>query len=123
MRLAALANMHEPPQLGADERDALRETLFWLSYDGIREAVATAREEVAAGKGLTEERIRAEVAAPKRSRRPPRLSSRQLLCELGMAYCLVLLLRLWKLPVDFSKIERSRHRRVVGAARYAIFLR
>jgi antitoxin YefM len=46
--------------IGADEWDALQETLFWLSPDGNREAVATAREEIAAGKGLTEAQIRAE---------------------------------------------------------------
>ena len=53
--------------IGADEWDALQETLFWLSQDGNREAVATAREEIAAGEGLTEEQIRAEFAVPKRS--------------------------------------------------------
>jgi hypothetical protein len=41
--------------------------LFWLSQDGNREAIATAREEIAAGKGLTEEQIRAEFGVPKRS--------------------------------------------------------
>ncbi len=53
--------------IGADEWDALQETLFWLGQDGNREAVATAREEIAAGKGLTEEQIRAEFGVPKRS--------------------------------------------------------
>ena len=41
--------------------------MFWLSQDGNREAVATAREEIAAGKSLTEDQIRAEFGVPKRS--------------------------------------------------------
>jgi PHD/YefM family antitoxin component YafN of YafNO toxin-antitoxin module len=45
----------------------LQETLFWLSQDRNREEVATAREEIAAGKGLTEEQLRAEFGIPKRS--------------------------------------------------------
>jgi antitoxin YefM len=53
--------------IGADEWNALQETLFWLSQDRNREEVATAREEIAAGNGLTEEQLRAEFGIPKRS--------------------------------------------------------
>ena len=53
--------------IGVDEWDALQETLFWLSQDGNREAIATARDQIAAGEGLTEEQIRAEFGVPKRS--------------------------------------------------------
>ena len=53
--------------VSADEWDALQETLFWLSQDGNREAVAAAREEIARGEGLTEDQIRAEFGVPKRT--------------------------------------------------------
>jgi len=53
--------------IGADEWDTLQETLFWLSQDGNREAVATARGEIAAGEGLTEQQIRVEFGVPKHS--------------------------------------------------------
>jgi antitoxin YefM len=51
--------------IGADEWDALQETLFWLSQDGNREALETAREELAAGDGVTEAQIRTEFGVPK----------------------------------------------------------
>jgi antitoxin YefM len=53
--------------IAADDWDSLQETLFWLSQDAHREALETAREEIAAGDGLTEEQIRAEFGAPNRS--------------------------------------------------------
>jgi antitoxin YefM len=53
--------------IGVDEWEALQETLFWLSQGDNREAVASAREEIAAGTGLTEAQIRAEFGVPKRS--------------------------------------------------------
>jgi prevent-host-death family protein len=53
--------------IGAGEWDALQETLFWLSQDGNREAVAAARVEIANGEGLTEQQIRAEFGVPKRT--------------------------------------------------------
>jgi prevent-host-death family protein len=53
--------------VGVEEWEALQETLFWLSQDDNRDAVAAARKELAAGEGLTEEQIRAEFGAPKRS--------------------------------------------------------
>lgn len=53
--------------IGVDEWDALQETLFWLSQEGTRDAVAAARAEIAAGDGLTEEQIRAQFKVPKRT--------------------------------------------------------
>jgi antitoxin YefM len=51
--------------IGAADWEALQETLFWLSQEGNRDAVAGAREEIAAGQGLTEEQIQAEFGTPK----------------------------------------------------------
>lgn len=53
--------------IGIDEWEALQETLFWLSQDDSRATIAQARAELANGEGLTEEQIRAEFGAPKRS--------------------------------------------------------
>jgi prevent-host-death family protein len=53
--------------IGVAEWEALQETLFWLSQEGNRDAVATARREIAEGKGLTEEQIRAEFGVAKRT--------------------------------------------------------
>ena len=52
--------------IGAEEWEALQETLFWLSQPKIREDLAQARKDVAEGQGLTEEQIRAEFGVPKR---------------------------------------------------------
>lgn len=52
--------------IGADEWDALQETLFWLSQPGIREDVAQARREYAAGETFAEEQVRATLSLPKR---------------------------------------------------------
>ena len=52
--------------IGAEEWESLQETLFWLSQPGIREDIAQSREEIAAGRGLTEEEIRAEFGVPRK---------------------------------------------------------
>lgn len=52
--------------VAVEEWEALQETLFWLSQDDNRDAVAAARKELADGEGLTEEQIRAEFGVPKR---------------------------------------------------------
>ena len=52
--------------IGADEWESLQETLFWLSQSGIQESVQAARQEVASGKGLSEEQIRAEFGVAKK---------------------------------------------------------
>jgi antitoxin YefM len=46
--------------VGADEWESLQETLFWLSQPGIRETIAEANDDVAAGRVFTEDQIRAE---------------------------------------------------------------
>ena len=53
--------------IGVDEWEALQETLFWLSQEGSRETIAEARAEIASGKGMSEEQIRAEFGIPKRT--------------------------------------------------------
>jgi antitoxin YefM len=54
--------------VGADEWESLQETLFWLSQPGIREDLAQAREDIAAGRGAGEDEIRAEFGVPRRDR-------------------------------------------------------
>jgi antitoxin YefM len=53
--------------IGIDEWEALQETLFWLSQEDGRDTIAQARAELANGKGLTEEQMRAEFGVPKRT--------------------------------------------------------
>ncbi|WP_305884497.1 hypothetical protein [Pseudarthrobacter humi] len=45
--------------------EALQESLFWLSQPNIREVLARAQQDIADGKGLSEEQIRAEFGVPK----------------------------------------------------------
>lgn len=52
--------------IGTDEWESLQETLFWLSQSGIREDVAQAKTEIAAGEGFSEEEIRAQFGVPNR---------------------------------------------------------
>jgi antitoxin YefM len=51
--------------IGVDEWEALQDTLFWLSHKDGPGTIAKARAELADGKGLTEEQIRAEFGVPK----------------------------------------------------------
>lgn len=53
--------------IGADEWESIQETLFWLSQPGIREFVAEAEADVAAGLTYGEDEIRAEFGVPRRS--------------------------------------------------------
>ncbi|MHA7306443.1 type II toxin-antitoxin system Phd/YefM family antitoxin [Arthrobacter sp. TMN-49] len=55
--------------IGADEWEALQETLFWLSQDGIREDLAQAKADIAAGNTFSEAQIRAEFSQPIRQKR------------------------------------------------------
>lgn len=50
--------------IGMDEWESLQETLFWLSQPGIRASIGEAIADVAAGRVLTQEQIRAEFNAP-----------------------------------------------------------
>ncbi len=53
--------------IGIDEWESLQETLFWLAQPGIRDSIAAARADIAAGEGRGEEQIRAEFGVPKRA--------------------------------------------------------
>jgi len=53
--------------IGADEWESIQETLFWLSQPGIRETIAAAQDDIAAGRTHSEDKIRAEFDAPKRA--------------------------------------------------------
>ncbi len=52
--------------VGFDEWESLQETLYWLSQPGIRDAVAEADADIAAGRTSSEDDIRAEFGAPRR---------------------------------------------------------
>jgi antitoxin YefM len=52
--------------VGFDEWESLQETLFWLSQPGIRDAVAEADADIAAGRTYSEDDIRAEFGVPRR---------------------------------------------------------
>lgn len=54
--------------IGTDEWESLQETLFWLSQPGIRESVAEAESDVADGRTLGEDEIRAKFGVAKRGR-------------------------------------------------------
>ena len=54
--------------IGMDEWESLQETLFWLSQPGIRESIAEATADVAAGRIHTQDQIRAEFNVPTRDR-------------------------------------------------------
>jgi prevent-host-death family protein len=52
--------------IGADEWESIQETLFWLSQPGIRETIAEAEGDIAAGRTHGEDEIRAAFGVPKR---------------------------------------------------------
>jgi antitoxin YefM len=52
--------------VGFDEWESLQETLYWLSQPGIRDAVAEADADIAAGRTYSEDDIRAEFGTPRR---------------------------------------------------------
>jgi antitoxin YefM len=52
--------------VGADEWESLQETLYWLSQPGIRESIAEADDDVAAGRTYGEDEIRTEFGVPRR---------------------------------------------------------
>lgn len=51
--------------IGFDEWESLQETLYWLSQRGIRDAVAEADTDIAAGRTYGEGEIRAEFGLPR----------------------------------------------------------
>ncbi|MGO9099697.1 MAG: type II toxin-antitoxin system Phd/YefM family antitoxin [Mycobacterium sp.] len=52
--------------VGFDEWESLQETLYWLSQPGIRDTVAEADADIAAGRTYSEDDIRAEFGVPRR---------------------------------------------------------
>ncbi|WP_448072270.1 type II toxin-antitoxin system Phd/YefM family antitoxin [Georgenia yuyongxinii] len=53
--------------VSADEWQAIQETLFWLSQDGVREEVERGRAEDEAGRTLSEAQVRARLGRPTRA--------------------------------------------------------
>ncbi len=51
--------------VGADEWEALQETLYWLSQHHIVEDIAQARNDFAADRGLNEDQVRALLGIPR----------------------------------------------------------
>ena len=54
--------------IGSDEWESIQETLFWLSQAGVRDTLAEADADVAAGRTHGEAAIRAEFGVPQRER-------------------------------------------------------
>jgi antitoxin YefM len=52
--------------MSADDLESLHETLYWLSKPGIRESIAEAEREYAAGETTAGEGLRAEFGLPRR---------------------------------------------------------
>lgn len=50
--------------IAADEWESIQETLFWLSEPGIREDVAQAEQDVALGKTVGSQELRARYGLP-----------------------------------------------------------
>jgi antitoxin YefM len=53
--------------VGADEWESLQETLYWLSQPGLKESIAEAEADIAAGRTFGEDEIRAEFGVPRRT--------------------------------------------------------
>jgi antitoxin YefM len=54
--------------IGFEEWESLQETLYWLSQPGIRDAIAEADADIAAGKTYGEDEIRSEFGVPQQHR-------------------------------------------------------
>ena len=50
--------------MSADDLESLHETLYWLSKPGIRESIAQAEREYAAGETISGDEVRAEFGLP-----------------------------------------------------------
>ncbi|MEO6500926.1 MAG: type II toxin-antitoxin system Phd/YefM family antitoxin [Jatrophihabitantaceae bacterium] len=50
--------------MSADDLESLHETLYWLSKPGIRESIAQAQHEYAAGETISGDELRAEFGLP-----------------------------------------------------------
>ena len=53
--------------MGADDLEALEETLFWLSQPGLRDELAEAAESEAVGGGMDEAQLRTALGHPARA--------------------------------------------------------
>jgi hypothetical protein len=53
--------------VGADEWESLQETLYWLSQPRLKESIAEAEADIAAGRTFGEDEIRAEFGVPRRT--------------------------------------------------------
>ncbi len=51
--------------IGFEEWETLQETLYWLSQPGIRDAIAEADTDIAAGRTYGEGEIRSEFGVPR----------------------------------------------------------
>ena len=54
--------------IGSDEWESIQETLFWLSQPGIRDTIAEADADIAAGRTHDEHDIRGEFGVPNSDR-------------------------------------------------------
>ena len=50
--------------MSADDLESLHETLYWLSKPGIRESIAQAERQYAAGETISGDELRAEFGLP-----------------------------------------------------------
>jgi antitoxin YefM len=55
--------------IGVSEWESLQETLFWLSQPNILDDVTQAQEDLAGGKGVSEDEVRARFVVPRRPAR------------------------------------------------------
>ncbi len=55
--------------IGFEEWESLQETLYWLSQPGIRDAIAEADADIAAGRTYGEDDIRSKFGVPQQHRR------------------------------------------------------
>jgi len=54
--------------LAADDYESLQETIFWLSQPGIRESLVESDADIAGGRTITSDELRAELGLPTRTR-------------------------------------------------------
>lgn len=52
--------------IAADDLESLRETVYWLSRPGIRESLAEAEADIAAGRGVDSAELRRELGPAER---------------------------------------------------------
>lgn len=50
--------------MSADDLESLHETVYWLSQPGVHEGIAEARQDIATGKTLSTDDLRAQLGLP-----------------------------------------------------------